>query len=132
MGRNINPLKPVDQYDLQGNFIKTWNSIKEAGKILNISDGQISNVCRNKKRRKTAGGYIFKYKGEKLNLEDHKHEKNVFDPRSVNQYDKNGNFIKQFKSLEIAGKETGIISSVICNCCRKRFKTAGGYKWEYV
>ena len=49
----------VKQYDLNDNYIKTWNSLIEASKQLNINPSCISNNCRN--RRKTAGGYIWKY-----------------------------------------------------------------------
>lgn len=52
--------KRVLQYDLEGNFIKEWESaleIKRQRKINNIS---ISACCRGE--RKTAGGFIWKYK----------------------------------------------------------------------
>lgn len=59
MQRIISKLnRPIIQYDLDGNFIKIWESIKEAEKTLKIRN--ISQVCigiRNK-----AGGYIWKYK----------------------------------------------------------------------
>ena len=51
--------KRVTQYDLNGKFIKTWNCIREAGKVLKICNGDIVKCCKNKKR--TAGGYIWKY-----------------------------------------------------------------------
>ncbi len=50
--------KIITQYDLNGSFIKNWNSIKEAQNELNIS--HISEVCNNK--RKTAGKYIWRFK----------------------------------------------------------------------
>lgn len=52
--------KPILQFDLQGNFIKDWKSIKDAGNQLNIWASSISNVLKN--RIKTAGGFIWKYK----------------------------------------------------------------------
>lgn len=52
--------KKVLQYDLQGNFIKEWDSMKEAEKRLNIWYTNISNCCRG--IYKTAGGYVWKYK----------------------------------------------------------------------
>lgn len=52
--------KEINQYDKVGNFIKTWDSIKEAGDILNISCSQISGVLKGIK--KSAKGYTFKYK----------------------------------------------------------------------
>ena len=51
--------KKVLQYDLEGNFIKEWNSATEAGECLGILQQSISN-CRSGKT-KTAGGYIWKY-----------------------------------------------------------------------
>lgn len=50
----------VLQYDLNDNFIKEWNSIKEAELFYNLSKGSISKVC--KKKRITTGGYKWKYK----------------------------------------------------------------------
>ena len=51
--------KKIDQYDLSGNYIKTWESISSIEKELNIKGTHISRVCRGK--RKTTGGYVFKY-----------------------------------------------------------------------
>ena len=50
-------VSPVNQYDLNGNFVKSWGSIKEAQKQYGLIN--ISECCRNK--RKTAGGYIWRY-----------------------------------------------------------------------
>lgn len=54
--------KQVNQYDLEGNFIKQWDTIKNASRNLNIKDSNISRACKNKS--KTAGGYIWKYVNE--------------------------------------------------------------------
>ena len=53
--------KKILQYDLNNNFIKEWESIKQAKEELKIH--RICDVC--KKRRKTAGGYVWKYKEAK-------------------------------------------------------------------
>jgi predicted DNA-binding ArsR family transcriptional regulator len=53
--------KRVNQYDLNGNYIKTWPSCTIASKELNIAGTRITAVCRGKKYRKTAGGFIWKY-----------------------------------------------------------------------
>ena len=52
--------KEVNQYDLEGNLIKTWNAIADATKELKIN--HISQACRG--IRNTAGGYIWKFKEE--------------------------------------------------------------------
>lgn len=52
--------KQVNQYDLKGNFIRTWESMHNIERELNISNSTICKVCNGK--RKTAGGYIWKFK----------------------------------------------------------------------
>jgi hypothetical protein len=52
---------PVYQYNLEGNFIKTWESSKIAAYELNISHQQIGRCCRNEKYCQTAYGFIWKY-----------------------------------------------------------------------
>lgn len=52
--------KKINQYDKQGNYIKTWDSIIDITRELGINN--ISTCCRNKRHIKTAGGFIWKYK----------------------------------------------------------------------
>ena len=55
--------RKINQYDLEGNFIKTWNSISDAEKSLNIqSIGKICECCKHKNGRKSAFGYKWEYK----------------------------------------------------------------------
>ena len=54
------PYKEVNQYDKQMNLIKTWSSITETEKALNINKSNIIAVCKGK--QKTAGGFIWRYK----------------------------------------------------------------------
>lgn len=51
--------KKINQYDLNGNFIKTYISLKEAAIANSISRGNICSCLSN--TRKTAGGFIWKY-----------------------------------------------------------------------
>lgn len=51
--------KKVKQYDLNGNFIKQYESISEAGRETNISIGNICTVLKNKRNK--AGGYKWTY-----------------------------------------------------------------------
>lgn len=51
--------KKVKQYDLNGNYIKTWNSMTEIEKTLKIHYQGISKCCLGK--NKTSYGYIWKY-----------------------------------------------------------------------
>lgn len=49
----------IEQYDLEGNYIRTFEYIRDAGKSLNIDESSIAKCCRGK--RKSAGNYIWKY-----------------------------------------------------------------------
>lgn len=53
-------LIPIIQYDLEGNFIKEWPSMKEAGLILNTDPSNISACCRG--IIKTSSKFKWKYK----------------------------------------------------------------------
>jgi hypothetical protein len=53
-------MKPLLQYDINGNFIKEWSSLTEVSKHLNIDIGQLSNACSNPKL--TAKKYKWRYK----------------------------------------------------------------------
>ena len=52
--------KPVQKLDLYCNIIAEYDSITDASKSNNLSNGNISEACKGK--RKTAGGFIWKYK----------------------------------------------------------------------
>lgn len=51
--------KPISQYNLNGEFIKSWGSAKEASRELGIHYGGINNNLR--KISKSSGGFIWKY-----------------------------------------------------------------------
>lgn len=57
--------KAVNQYTLDGKFVKKFDCVGDAAKSVNKSHTNISNVCRGV--QKTAGGYIWRYaKKEKV------------------------------------------------------------------
>ena len=51
--------KPIAQYDLNGNFIKIWESSAEIGRYFNIRRGNFTACCKGK--IKTSCGYVWKY-----------------------------------------------------------------------
>lgn len=62
--------KQVSQYSKEGTFIQDFVSLSAAarwctenGKAKHALAGEIGNVCKNKPKRKTAYGYIWRYKG---------------------------------------------------------------------
>jgi group I intron endonuclease len=58
--KNTWQITPVVQYDLQGNFIKEWESQTEATKFLGKTGDGVGACCRGK--QKNAYGYIWKFK----------------------------------------------------------------------
>lgn len=54
--------KKVNQYTLDGVFIKTWNSIAEANKFYNTS--HISECCNTNSKRNITKGYLWRYADE--------------------------------------------------------------------
>ena len=135
----------VEQYDLDGNYIKTFNSVKEACEETGAYSGNISKVCRGE--RGSAGG--FKWKSvDKLVLSNKKIEQLLleykdFIPNKTNktyikknssvvyQIDKNTNeIIAKYNSFKEAENATGVIASNISKVCRRERKSAGGYFWK--
>ena len=47
------------------------------------------------------------------------------------QFSKDGEFMKEWPSLSEAGRQLGIAQSHICQCCKGRNKSAGGFVWRY-
>lgn len=51
--------------------------------------------------------------------------------KAVVQYTTEGVFLAEYPSIKEAGRVTGINKSHICQVCRGKEKTAGGYIWCY-
>lgn len=52
--------------------------------------------------------------------------------KAVNQYTKEGTFLKTFDSVSDAAKELGCCVAAISNCCLGRTKTSQGFRWSFV
>ena len=116
----------VKQYTLSGEYIKTWDSIKEAEEFLNIKHAQANIVacCQGKKKR--AYNYIWRYE------EDETPVKPILPYRHpVCQYTKSGEFVATYSTLREAYEVTGIKETCIGNCLHGKSKSAGGYIWEF-
>ena len=51
--------------------------------------------------------------------------------KKINQYDKNGNFIKQWNCIKEITNQLGVSRDCIYECCIAKCKTAKGYIWKY-
>jgi len=116
----------VLQYNLNGDFIKEFSSIKQAAEETGIIRASISQTCRGK--AKTAGGSQWKYKeDEKPILKLHRSGQEI----AINQLSLTGDIIKVWKSAKEAEKELGIGGTHIASVCRGKRQTTGGFKWTY-
>ncbi len=108
--------KKVYQFALNGNFMKVWNSVKEASTTLNIS--HIDSVCRGE--RDSAGGFYWSYE-KKFNYIPYNN------CRAIAQYTPSGKFIRSWTSekeaqiaLNIVNIHRAIKMKILC----------GGYQWK--
>ena len=133
-----NPLlsKKVYQYDLNGQFISEYPSVKEAARVTGAKEANIASVCNNGKSA-TAAGFIWSFTQDKAIIAEKvnrkRNNRKVYEERPVIMCDVDGNFIERFPSIVKASSHTGIHKDTIARCCKHEgyYKTAGGYKWEY-
>lgn len=59
ISKNCHTRRAVDQYDLNGNFIKSFDTIQDASNYTGIKRNSISACCTG--RTKTGRGFIWKY-----------------------------------------------------------------------
>lgn len=59
LGKDCHNTKTVNQYDLDGNFIKKWNGVGEINRELGLSKTIIYECCKGKKIK--AHGFKWKY-----------------------------------------------------------------------
>lgn len=58
-------------------------------------------------------------------------EQKINRSKTVVQYDKNMNYIREFVSAKKAGEELKVNKSSITGNCKGKLKTAGGFIWKY-
>ena len=115
--------KRVYQYDLDGNYIRAFESSKEAGEKYGISCFSIALACQ--KKIKVSAGFQWSYRKYLKILPVKSCVK------SINQYSIEGIFIQSFSNAAEAEKQTGISKENIRYCARKQKGSAGGYQWRY-
>lgn len=127
--------RPVEQYDLEGNFIKEWSSATECGKVLG-NQSFISAICNQKENMLSAYGFLFKYKDDERSIEEWvkrlKNKKTSGRPKKrILQLNENYDIINIYESGAEAARALGKDDkSNICSAARKGRK-AYGYYWKY-
>ena len=126
----------INQYDLNGVFIKTWNSTPEISKKLKISQSTIRKICTQSHGCYSLKGFMFREHNNSIdNIEPYnryKKVKIVNKVKQVNCYDKiTKELIKTYKNASIAAKELNIDSSCISKCCNGKIYYYKQYNFKY-
>jgi len=131
----INPYvkksKKVYQYNLEGNFIKEWDSTQSAATYYNCCRGTI-NQCTIKTSY-SGVGFIWSYE-KKTKIIPRKKESNR---KKIYQYNLDDNFIKEWGSLREIYNELfsdkifkNLKKYILCSTSGIR-NSAYGFKWKY-
>lgn len=124
--RMDNPLicTPVNQYTLDGVFVKRYISINRAISENGFETENISLCCSHK--RNQSNGYIWRYDGD--NDVIYKRKTNA---KKIVQLGTSGEIIAEFSSLREASKANGVLSSKICNCFKGKINQTKGIRFKY-
>lgn len=114
-------LNLLNQFDLNGNYVKTWDSILEASEFYQVSHTAIFNAIKFKYSSKN---FYWSY-SDKINLNDFAEHVNtpiyyVYDATTLK-------VINTFISLPKASKELGVSMQQLQLCVKGKFKTKNYY-----
>jgi len=126
--RVIKQVVPVIMLTTDGQFIKRFNSCKEAGTETKMPPESVSQVARGE--RSHSKGYVFVYEKD-YNPSKYYSIKVLRHKRNVLMLDKNDNILGDFKSTQDAANEMGISQVSIWRALNGTRNTYKGYKWVY-
>lgn len=124
---SISSFTAVDQYDLEGNFICTYPSCREAARAIGLKNSSsITNVCRGSYGHKSIKGYIFRYHGDPLDLKTLEKSNSNWKPiYKINEFHE---IVKEYKSITKASIENNLPHSSISTACASGYRM-GGFYW---
>lgn len=121
----------ISQYDLNGTFIATYDSIRQAAEATNGNEVAIKDAAN---RMGSSNGFLWIKENQNITIEEVlKIYREKMNKRTVkvSQYDKNNIFIKTYDSLAEASRAVGVKPSSI----RKAINREGickNYYWKIV
>lgn len=122
--------KSIDQYSIDGKYIKTFDCVYDAVNELRLSglsaSSQILSACNGK--RHTSFGYVWRYLGDRFD------KYSVKKPRlkcTINKYI-DGKYIESFATAKDAAKSVGTTCALyIRECCKHLRDNYKGAEWYY-
>lgn len=122
--------KPINQYDLLGNFIKSHKSVKEASNNDDKRRRGITNCLIGK--NKTAYGYYWDYKLKKhIKSKRSIYKSGLPNSKPVLKFDLKGKLVFEYNSIKEAAKGDKNFEAGIVHCLKGRKKTSRGFIWKY-
>ena len=115
--------KKVYSFNISGELIASYDSIKQAATDVGCSSGSI--VCCCKGQYKTAGDRVWSYTDAFPGYEP----TIPWNKRAVDCYLPNGQFIQTFQSAIDAGRHYGISPGLVNACVTGKTNTAAGFVW---
>lgn len=124
-----NNISPVVVFDLSGNRLAEYNSVKEAAEAIGTDHSSVGAVCRNSRQAKTVKGYQCRYLKDAPfgDLQAVTKGSN----KQVIQKDDNGSIVAIWETMVLAAKEVGVSPSSISYACSGKISHSAGYRWEY-
>jgi len=130
--RNNKGIKNIEiyQYDIFGNYIKKFNSIRECARDMNVDTQSINNVLQNKCKH-SKNYYYSLYFLEKNEIENNikKLNLNLREYININQIDETGKIIKIWYNIKEIKKHNNISIQNLRKAISKNTKYKG-YYWK--
>ena len=109
--------KPEYKKQLSERTKRLWQSKEYRTKMISVHRGKtVSAEARKKVSDARKGRFMG---GDNVNA------------RAVEQYTKDGVFVACWDSAMSASRATGANNAKICECCKGKRHSAGGYRWKY-
>jgi len=120
--------KNVVQYDMKGNFIGEYESMREAERKTGIDHGAISRSCIGEYNH--TGEFVFKFKNSNI--------EGVFpvtkgnpDSKPVVEVDRFGHIINEYDSIMDASRKTGLVHYNLSRVCNNKNKSIKGRIFKF-
>lgn len=113
------PDKQIYQYDLEGNYIKEWDSIKQITSYYKVNKDRIRMVIDDK--RSFEASYWSEECFLKLDIAEYRPSSRG----SIRQYTTDGVFLKSFKNTTEAANQLDIDRAKITNAIYGKYATSG-------
>jgi len=131
LGREVN-IKRVSQYDMDGKFVATHESMAAAAKALGITISAISSVVHRNQGLLTAGGFIWRLGNSKKTIPVKRINQAIRATKGapVSQYDLDGKKVKTYYNITRAAKAVSMDRKAISDAINGHILVTAGSVWR--